>query len=157
MKIKVSLILLVAIVLFLTWKVSAEMNLNQDLKKQVDGLSLKLSDKLAHESMELQTKCAEQAGTTYLHLGYKNDGLDSYQSHYNTKLNKCFISIQSLDNNGVVSESMFDAYEQRGYGFYIGKIGTDKPTYCNLTPSSTEKSNCKSKDEYEVFVSHYME
>lgn len=163
MKIKVSLVLLVVVAILLAWRVFAEMTLNQVLKNQVVELNQKLNEKSAQGNIDLQAKCADQAESTYLKLGYKNGGLDGYQSHFNNKLNKCFLTIHSIDNSGIFSESIADAYEQRVYGLYMRKSGVDKftsnpfPAFCNISPTSSEKTNCKSKEEYDLFVSHYME
>lgn len=162
-KIKVGLIISTVVVLLLAWKVAAELNLNHQLQSQVSELNSKLTNKSTQDNLELQGKCSKQAGATFIQLGYKNGGIDNYQSHYNPKLNKCFISIYSLANGATTNESLMDAYEQRVYGQYMWQPKADKkywevpPLLCMISSTSKEQTECKSEDEYKTFVARYME
>lgn len=154
--------ILIAFVLFLVWRLNVEIELNRQQQSHVAELTLKLSDKSAHENIEMQKNCSQQAGAIFLQLGYKNGGLDSYQSHYNTKLNKCFILVHSIQGT-TVSKFLLDAYEQRSYAYYMWMADKGKkywevpPVICALTPLSEDESSCNSEGEYNTFVARYME
>jgi hypothetical protein len=89
-----------------------------------------------------------------------------YSSHYNTKLGKCLVLIQSTRSHGKEfsnSRVLIDAFERRVYGYYlwISKEGTKfwevAPTMCDLTPSMRETNHCNSEEEFKAFVANYME
>lgn len=159
---KITVGILIAIVLFLVWRLNVEIELNRQQQSRVAELTLKISAKTAHENLEMQGKCAQQAGEVFLQLGYKNGGFDSYQSHYNTKLNKCFMLIDSIQGT-TVNKSLLDAYEQRSYAMYmwmadkVKKYWEVPPVTCEFTPPSEDKRRCNSEGEYNTFVSRYME
>ena len=88
-----------------------------------------------------------------------------YQSHYNTKLNRCLVSIEAHDQVGkqsVTSALLMDAFEHRvfaqyGWGSREGKDYWEvPPETCVLSPTPRDKRACSSKDEYDAFVAKYM-
>ena len=117
-KLKVSLMLSIAVVFLLAWMVSAEMNSNHRLEGHLAELNSKLKDKSAEQileqnklNFELQGKCSQQAQTVFSQLGYKNGGLDNFQSHYNSKINKCLMLTFSTDLKTLSnSQNLFDAF-----------------------------------------------
>lgn len=159
---KITVGILLAIVLSLGWRLSAEMEVNRQQQSHVAELTLKLNDKTTHENIELQEKCAKQADATFLQNGYKNDSLDSWQSHYNMKLGKCFMTIDSRKGL-LVFKSLVDAYEHRVYASYMWKADKGKkywevpPFDCELITSSADTKICKNQEEYDAYVARYME
>lgn len=155
-------ILLVAVVA-LGWQWHEEVQTNNLLRGQMSALTKKSS---AKENLEIQEKCANQAGKLFTQLGYSlSKDNASYQSHYNAKLNKCFISVDTT-SGGTSGMNRFhflmDAYEQKGYASYSTVFVYGKPpalilTSCELTPLGEKASTCKSQDEYDEFVARYME
>ena len=87
------------------------------------------------------------------------DGKGDYKSHYNVKLNICFINMSaSCDGdkgkeNQFWSESLIDVNENKDYGTYIGpgKLFDDKPAMCNVGGK-----RCKSLLEFQGLVEPYM-
>jgi hypothetical protein len=85
------------------------------------------------QSLEQQAMCAKQAKIAFQEYEDNNKMFASvlqehneYQSHYNTKLNKCFIDIktmavnrQSITNSITNGDLLMDAFEQRVYAQYI--------------------------------------
>jgi hypothetical protein len=94
----------------------------------------------------------------------------TYTSKYNAKLNKCFVHTEANYSTQIgkswkatTSKSLNDAYGGQWYATYswtsddIKKYWEVPPSVCELTPKSSEKTNCKSLDEYMAFVAVYME
>jgi hypothetical protein len=156
--------ILLAIVMALVWRLNTEMDLNRQQQSHVVELTAKLNSKTASESLELQGKCSQQAQSVFLQLGYKNGGLDVYESHYNPKLTKCFMTIYSMNmNGGAITQNLFDAYEQKQYATYfwmpdkVKKYWEVPPKICSLNPGTPNETVCKSEDEYKAFVARYMQ
>jgi hypothetical protein len=169
-KLEIGLLLSIAIVIILGWKVLTEVSTNQKLVWQVVELDSKLKDKSAQQTLEqnkqnfdLENKCSHEAQTVYLQLGYKNGGLDYFQSHYNSKLNKCLMVISSTDPKTLsVSKNLFDAYEQKSFGTYFWMADKFKknlevaPKVCTLYPDQPNHSSCKSESEFTDFANGLM-
>jgi hypothetical protein len=51
---------------------------------------------------------------------------------------------------------LLDAYELREYAVYAW-LYPNQPTTCTLIPSVGRDQLCKTEDEYQAFVGHYME
>jgi hypothetical protein len=154
---KVAVATLIAIVLVLAWLLNAETKTTREQQNQIAALTSKLADKVARENLELQQKCAQQAEKIFMQLGYRMDrptlGISAtYQSHYNAKLGKCFMT---LDSTGAGDHRfLFDAYEQREYAEYMAMPAR---LNCKLIPSSGRETLCKSEEEYKAFAATYME
>jgi hypothetical protein len=163
---KVVIAVLLAIVLALAWRLYIERAINSQLQSQLAELSSKLTDKAALENFELRQKCALQGGNLFRQLGYKLNDLALLQTHYNAKLNKCFLAFDYTTSGAEGLENvkyLLDAIEQREYAEYIWKSEKDRPFLavpplsCKLIPSSVDTRICKSEEEYRAFVAHYME
>jgi len=156
--------ILFAIILVLLWRLNSELDLTRQLQSHAIELTAKLNSKTASENLELQGKCSQQAQTVFLQLGYKNGGVDFYESHYNPKLTKCFVAIHSTDmHSGANTQNLLDAYEQKQYATYfwmpdkVKKYWEVPPETCSLNPGTPNETTCKSEDEYKAFVARYME
>jgi hypothetical protein len=120
-------------------------------------LSLIITTNVSAQSLQEQFICAKQAKVAFEKYDADSKGAapnlelsSEYQSHYNPKLNKCFIDIETA-GIGFRSAVLMDAFEQRIYAAY------DTDYNCDLTPTSQDKRTCSSKDEYDAFVAKYME
>ena len=72
--------------------------------------------------------------------------VSSYQSHYNKKLNKCFILIEDVKKP---SKDLYSINESIHYGmFFRDRDGV----YCNVLDTE-----CASEKEWDSIVKHYME
>lgn len=162
---KAAVVGLLIVVCALAWFLISEITRNNQLHSQI-------ADKSRLESLQLQEKCAEQAKKVFHELGYKdsqqNGNVDSYQSHYNIKLGKCFLAIESMNitttpGTQFINRVLLDAFEKREYAEYTWMSDKDRkywevpPKVCKLIPSSKNEQICKSDDEYKTFVASYME
>ena len=114
------------------------------------------------QPLDLQATCAAQARKAFneFEREWKNDPAGKafktlstdYQSHYNTKLEKCLMLITMMGNQSQTSVYLSDAYERRIYAKYLVP-----PITCELIPSLPEKKHCNSREEFDAFVAGYME
>jgi hypothetical protein len=125
------------------------------------------------QSLEQQGVCAKQAKIAFdeWNADYTTNKLPKpvtidYQSHYNTKLNKCLIYIEATQPAGqgfLTTAVLMDAFERRVYASYAWSTRPNKkywevpPTNSDLIPTSQDKRTCTSKDEFDAFVAKYME
>ena len=116
------------------------------------------------QTLQEQATCAQQAKAAF--QDYKEGappGFSDYQGHYNKELNKCFILInQKSELNGqpVMATELHDAVERRWLASYtqLTKGGKEYLLNCELKPTSQERETiCKSKQEFDAFVSKYMQ
>jgi hypothetical protein len=78
-----------------------------------------------------------------------------YQSHYNTKLGKCLMLVKVLDER-LTHAFVIDANERREYAWFSAKIRGGVLS-CDLMPSLRETRNCNSREEFDAFITSYME
>ena len=117
------------------------------------------------QSLKKQAACAAQAEIFYRAYnnirptpGFKLESED-YQSHYNTKLNKCLILInETSEYKGlvVISAELDDAFERRTFANYVLNLKTNTQ-YCHLTPTLDKTVPCSSRQEFDSFVAKYMQ
>ena len=124
------------------------------------------------QALDNQELCAVQARRTFQQ--YEKDSntgpladfgqtiSSDSQSHFNTKLKKCFILIEAKSSGGN-SATLFDAYERRAYANYLWIAREDKkywevpPTTCEMMPTRVAKKICESREEFDLFVKSYLE
>jgi len=116
------------------------------------------------QSLQEQATCAQQAKAAF--QDYKEGappGSIDYQSHYNKALSRCFILVKQmseLNKQVLMATQLYDATERRVLASYIqqSKEGKKYQLNCELKPTSQERETiCKSKQEFDAFVSKYME
>ena len=116
------------------------------------------------QSQQEQPTCAQQAEARFQE--YKSGappGSIDYQSHYNKALSKCFIVVKQMsevNKEPLMATELYDAIERRVLASYIQLTKEGKPYQlnCELKPTSQEKETiCKSKQEFDAFVSKYLE
>ena len=121
----------------------------------------KLRSKLQDRTEELRRQCAQQAATAFRQGGYKTEGPESYQNHYNAKLNKCVMTIATAPLAG--TRILLDAYELREYGVLSAFIATGRSgvkeaqVVCQLTPLGDNRPACTSMKEFDAYVARHME
>jgi len=74
----------------------------------------------AQSTLSLQKQCADGAKKFFDTLKLR-DAVSSYVSHYNRKLDKCFIHYQSTfykDNQFTFDEALGDVFEEKSYAMY---------------------------------------
>jgi hypothetical protein len=133
---------------------------------------------LRAQSLQEQAMCAAQAKKTFeedsnqwdsesknMKLGMQTISSD-YQSHYNTKLGHCLIlttRMYSFGGETTTSKNLYDAFERRDYASYLWTTRTGKkywevsPISCQFGPSYGQTKFCKTEDEFNTFVSEYMQ
>jgi hypothetical protein len=124
------------------------------------------------QTLDLQATCATQAKKVFQEWETEAKGFGSkrvsadYQSHYNTKIKKCLVLINTLDQVGgefLTGINLLDAFERRYYASYGWSSKPGKkywevpPLICELIPSSRQKKICTTQEEFEAFVAEYME
>ena len=128
------------------------------------------------QTLDQQERCARQARRAFQEIDAKDRAelkafgntriLGDHQSHYNTKLGKCLILVETT--NSVLSQSstsayLMDANERRQYAIYVWishptkKYWEVPPRACELTPRLSEKKSCASREEFDTFVASYLE
>ena len=121
------------------------------------------------DTLELQSKCAKQAQEEFNSEGWSKDALAGFTNHYNAKLNKCFIQVDSTDpktaGDGTIftSTTVSDAFVGKVYGEYNWKSDKVKkywevaPFMCKVTSPSGQETFCHSDDEFKTAMKQYME
>jgi hypothetical protein len=132
------------------------------------------------ESLGVQERCAAEARKAFQELEDENRskynqstviqaGASDYQSHYNTKLDRCLILINrrsvlplATDLSDQQRQSvLIDANERRYYGNYVETqlAAETKPKIdtCELMPGMRRKSVCTTRAEFDAFAATYLE
>jgi hypothetical protein len=132
------------------------------------------------QSLELQERCAAEASKAFHQLESENDarydpatlirrGVGDFQSHYNTKLNRCLLLINRVAviplstnlSNQQRQSFLVDANERRYFASYVEtQLALEtKPKIerCELRPTMRYKTVCTTRDEFDAFVATYLE
>ena len=84
-------------------------------------------------------------------------GLNDYRHYYNSKSKRCLLLINK--NTTMVDEFSHTSYlidtDRRMYAIYTETNGQMQS--CTLIQSVRQTTACKSRDEFDAFVSQYME
>jgi hypothetical protein len=84
-------------------------------------------------------------------------GLNDYRYYYNSKLKRCLLLVNK--NSTMVDELSHTSYlidtDRRMYAVYMETNGQVQS--CTLIQSVRQTTACKSRDEFDAFVSQYME
>lgn len=113
-------------------------------------------------SLAVQENCAKRAREEFSEHGWGGDGT-SLESHYNQKLNRCFMRVKYVDRTTSapdwwVSIWVYDAFEGRGYGSYSERVGAARSvSACWVELPSGETAGCRSRTEFHELVKQYME
>jgi len=165
-------VVLLVLMLGLGWRLYAEAENSAKLRGDLEKVRAQLADRSKTENLQLQEKCGLQAEKVFHSLGYKdqqhNLNADTYQSHYNPGMGKCFVAIESTDmttapGKQAISRLLLDAFEQREYAEYYWLSSDDKkyweqkPFICKLIESSNSVQVCQSDEEYKTFVTKYID
>jgi hypothetical protein len=128
------------------------------------------------QTLDLQATCAAQARRAFQEysaedkaesakLGMPILSID-YQSHYNTKINRCLILTEKTSSFGgqtSTSVNLWDALERRNYANWLWQSHPTKkywevpPITCDLVRNYRDMKNCTSREQFDAFVAEYME
>ena len=109
------------------------------------------SDRISISVYELQERCGRKAAEVFA-KEFNNAVLDIiYQSHYNSKLNKCFYFVKSENNMlRIASWRLVDINENKEYAKYTGVDG-------NLDSCDVQGKTCRTKEELVKLIKPFME
>src|SRR5262245_42037575 len=134
------------------------------------GIALGVACSVAQaQSMQEQAQCAAQARVAANQENSKweqtSSGMQTisfdHESHFNKKLNKCFIVTRRTFNVASIlhwNTNLYDAFdERRDYALFMGSDrNPHKPILCQLLPTNGQITNCNSEEEFNAFVAPYM-
>jgi hypothetical protein len=161
----ITILLLVGLAGLGVFAYSQQMSLRQQ-SEVVEKLSARLEAKA--RDFSLQEKCAKQAREEFQRWGYAKEAFADLTNHYNERLNKCFLALEtrSADKSGsYINKFLADAYEGKQYAEYswFNISGSGKkywevvPDSCKVTMPSGQEITCKSSEEYDELIKAYME
>lgn len=103
----------------------------------------------AQSTLPLQQKCSEGAHRFLERHSFK--GIINHVSHYNKKLDRCFIRIDYFLDSEDVGISLDDVFEWKSIGsFYRKQDGEIIRCYVG-------NKSCETRDEFEALIKPYME
>ena len=109
-----------------------------------------------------QKMCADQAKKFFNEPEFKSKDFTEYTSHYDVKMNVCYVMIRSdlhIGKHSVVFQ-IFDAFEgvERGHmqERVEGPIGNQQPFVCSVTPNGQKKIYCKTEEEFHDLIKKYF-
>jgi hypothetical protein len=121
------------------------------------------------QSPDPQQQCSTEAKRAFEELRREYDGevrglqlkvdvgLNDYRHYYNSKLKRCLLLVNK--NSTMVDELSHTSYlidiDRRMYAVYMETNGQVQS--CTLIQSVRQTTACKSRDEFDAFVSQYME
>lgn len=117
-----------------------------------------INERIKVAALAQQERCSDEAHKWFERQQYGVNDLASYQNHYNEKLNKCMIEVESkFFGKGVVIsfDRIVNAFENRQVATFINQNG--QITHCNLTNPSGVIQQCNSADEFKKLAVAYME
>ena len=97
-----------------------------------------------NSDFNLQTKCADEAHTSFVELApsESNTSTSSYTNHFNQKLGKCFILINTMTGE-VEIYTLYDAISKQEYGEFSWNMITDKTSMINCTTQNNTPTDCE--------------
>ena len=136
----------------------------REQRRQVQELTARLDSMSKAAGFDLQAKCAKQALDAWKAGGWDRKKLATYSNHYNEKLQKCFMQIQTTTQESgadVTFETVTDPFESKGYAEFIWKVdhksGDSKSMRCSALLPSGEAITCTSPEEFDEIIQQYME
>lgn len=131
-----------------------------ELQRQIADLNAKLAEKSKASTIDAQEKCAERARKDFTDWGFIAKEEPDFTSHYNEKLDRCFVQFQNtLENGEWFWRELFDAYGGQQYGQFGDETKPDEGTKiveCDVKLPSGEDRTCNSDDEFMDLVKVYM-
>ena len=105
------------------------------------------------EEYDLREKCGKNAETWFKahQQNYPSDKL-AFKSHYNKKMNKCFIHVTSMQSGGYQTLSLTEVNENKKYGSCIGTLGEEDDFLCDFLGSDV-----KGQKKWGFLIQPYME
>ncbi len=102
----------------------------------------------------------EEVGKEGVYSDKGEQGARSYNSHYNAKLNKCFILMtdESYGHNGSLLKMLWDINENKEYGNIFLSMDKDSSIFpTRVLGCYVSEKRCNSQIEWDTLVKPYME
>jgi hypothetical protein len=153
----------------LGWMLHVQSGVVADQQRQIRELGSKMEEKSKAGSLDLQAACSKQARLEYDENGWRKEQLASFTNHYNEKMHKCFMLVESTtaaqprDGTYFRNMTLSDAFEGRVYGQFdwksdkVKKYWEVKPFDCRVMLPSGEETACQSADEFREAVKAFMQ
>jgi len=107
------------------------------------------------EKFELSERCGKKAAELFeKSWGKREDELNHYESHYNSRLNKCFYVewTNSLkDGFPFFSSILYDLNENKEYGSYAMWMKFPEKPLCQV-----QMKSCESQDEWAELIKPFI-
>ena len=155
---KRTLFLSILIIFFTTSFISLVGFNNQDPTKERSSVS----EKKLKDEYDLRERCGKWCEEYFKEDygdGFDEDDISNYTNHYNKKLDKCFIlinSVQFIRNidkfESVTMKRLIELNENKEYGLLIQSGKNIKSDDCVVSDKA-----CKSEQEWDLLVVPYME
>jgi hypothetical protein len=119
--------------------------------------------RMCSEQAEKEFKRNEQDAKKFRTIGTSD--FSDYTSHYDAVANVCYVRINTTSASKKVAsniETVFDAFEGRGYASYIWVNAENKkywevaPKTCVVYPRGQPEITCKSSEEFKALVDKYF-
>ena len=108
-------------VIVLGWRLLSVSRMMLRQMQEIHELRVALTNQSQEEELSHQTECAAAAQKFLTSRGWKAGEGDTYENHFNSRLNKCFVLVSSYTFKGDFRTfDLFDAVEGRRYASYIG-------------------------------------
>jgi hypothetical protein len=149
----------------LAWQLHSQSLAIAEQARSIQELNLKFVERPQSTTLEQQDKCSQQSTTVFNAWGSQKEDHPGSVNHYNDRLNKCFIVMQTLDTRSTpgsvfISKTLLDAFEGKTYGeFFLqrqARTGNQEWLQCYVTQTSGEEQPCKSQGEFDTLTDAYM-
>jgi hypothetical protein len=142
MLMKVGLAALSAVAIALGWWVFSVNATIRQQTVQIQELKAALAGKSTEQALAVQTECAANAQKFLVSRGWKAEEGSSYENHFNSRLNKCFVLVSEYAlNDDFRTFDLYDGVEGRHYATYNGHdvcnvVITHNPKKCTVDSGS---------------------
>ncbi len=126
---------------------------------------LHVKDASVARQLAVQDQCKDQAQARFRQLGWEGHGAATFKSHFNAKLDKCFVQIESSKASFDMvwsTVTLSDANSGSNIGSYSWRGATGQkpaevpPFTCVVTMLSGEHRTCTSDAEFRGLIAAYM-
>jgi hypothetical protein len=158
MKSIILLLVLAALIGLLFWQYKTIPVSLKNHERKVKELSVS-------KSLAAQQQCHDQAHARFALLGLEGQASETFKSHYNAPLEKCFLQVENTSSSLDIvwkNVTLSDAASGSNFGSYSwrstpGQRPSDVPPFtCEVTLPSGEKKDCASEAEFRSLIETYM-
>jgi hypothetical protein len=114
-------------------------------------------------TLHQQKMCADQADKRFnAEPSYRRPNVvATYTSHYDSKLNVCYMRVNERIDDGKDDawsvETIYDAYENRELGLYMGPIKANAISLqCNVKPVGRKQKACDTEVEFDELAEKFF-